>query len=81
MTESEKKAAAEARNAYAREWRKKNPDKVRANNKAYWMRRAAKEEAARKEAGGGKHVYGMISAQSATAVITAHNRKRHRVLP
>lgn len=55
MTESEKKAAVEARNAYAREWRKKNPDKVRANNKAYWMRRVAKEEAARKEAGEGKN--------------------------
>lgn len=50
MTESEKKAAVEARNAYAREWRRKNPDKVRANNRAYWARRAAKEDAARKEA-------------------------------
>lgn len=40
MTESEKKAAREARNAYARRWRKKNPDKVRANNQAYWARKA-----------------------------------------
>lgn len=55
MTESEKKAAAEARNAYAREWRKKNPDKVRANNKAYWARKAAQAEAVRKEAEEGKN--------------------------
>jgi len=28
MNEEEKKLAAEARNAYAREWRAKNPDKL-----------------------------------------------------
>ena len=27
---------------YQRAWRKKNPDKVRAQNKAYWERRAAR---------------------------------------
>ena len=49
MDTNEKKLAAEARNAYARKWRAANPDKVRANNTNYWLRRAAKE-AARKEA-------------------------------
>lgn len=42
MTYEEKKAAAEARNAYARKWRAANPDKVRANNKRYWLRKAEK---------------------------------------
>ena len=49
MDTNEKKLAAEARNAYARKWRAANPDKVRANDTNYWLRRAAKE-AARKEA-------------------------------
>lgn len=49
MDENEKKLATEARNAYARKWRAANPDKVRANNVNYWLRRAAKE-LARKEA-------------------------------
>ena len=49
MEANEKKLAAEARNAYARKWRAANPDKVRANNANYWLRRAAKETA-RKEA-------------------------------
>ena len=51
MTASEKQAAREARNAYAREWRRKNPDKVRANNQAYWARKAKREESARKMEG------------------------------
>lgn len=56
MDANEKKLAAEARNAYARKWRAANPDKVRANNANYWLRRAAKD-AARKEAEkGGKDV-------------------------
>lgn len=45
MNVNEKKLAAEARNAYARKWRAANPDKVRANNANYWLRRAAKEAA------------------------------------
>ena len=49
MDANEKKLAAEARNAYARKWRAANPDKVRANNANYWLRRATRE-AARKEA-------------------------------
>ena len=45
MDENEKKRAREARNAYARKWRAANPDKVRANNANYWLRKANKEVA------------------------------------
>ena len=34
--------ALEERRAYFREWRKKNPDKVRENNRRYWLKRAEK---------------------------------------
>ena len=33
-------AAKEARRAYRREWARKNPDKVRASQERYWLRRA-----------------------------------------
>lgn len=52
MDDEKKKAAAEARNAYARRWRAANKDKVRANNERYWMRRAEREAAANEERGG-----------------------------
>ena len=42
MNDKEKKMAAEARNAYARAWRAKNPDKVKKNNENYWLRKAQK---------------------------------------
>lgn len=47
-------SARDARRAYLREWRRKNPDKVRAATERYWERRAAKlsaeaEEQAREE--------------------------------
>lgn len=32
--------ARKARNAYAREWRAKNRDKVRQYNMAYWLKKA-----------------------------------------
>lgn len=32
------------RRAYMREWRKKNPDKIRKNNEEYWKRRLAREQ-------------------------------------
>lgn len=32
----------QARNAYLREWRSKNPDKVKAINDRYWAKRAEK---------------------------------------
>ena len=43
-----KEAGRQARNAYAREWRAKNRDKVRQYNESYWARKAARdgEEAA-----------------------------------
>ena len=34
-------AAREAQRAYYREWRKKNPDKVREKNRRYWEKKAA----------------------------------------
>ena len=49
MDANEKKLAAEARNAYAREWRAKNPDKVRKNNANYWLRKAGKAALSEKE--------------------------------
>lgn len=39
-------AATKARNAYRREWAKKNPDKVRAQQQRYWAKKAAAAEAA-----------------------------------
>ena len=41
-TEQERKAR-DARNAYYKEWRKKNPDKVKAYQMRFWANRAAKE--------------------------------------
>ena len=44
--------AAEERREYFRQWRAKNKDKVRENNRRYWERRAAKKAAeAEQEAG------------------------------
>lgn len=34
--------AAKERREYYRQWRAKNPDKVRENNRRYWEKRAAK---------------------------------------
>ena len=36
-------AAKQARNAYAREWRAKNRDKVRQYNANYWTRKAERQ--------------------------------------
>ena len=45
MTELElKEAVRQARNAYNREWARKNPDKVRAKQQRYWERRALREQ-------------------------------------
>lgn len=35
------KTAAEIRREYLREWRKKNPEKMKEYNRAYWDRKAA----------------------------------------
>lgn len=41
MTEEEiKRAIREEKNRQAREWRRKNPDKVRAQNERYWRKKA-----------------------------------------
>jgi len=41
MTEAElKELARQEKNRYHKEWRMKNPDKVRARNEKYWERRA-----------------------------------------
>lgn len=42
--------AREAQREYLREWRKRNPDKVRENNRRYWERRVAKKAQAEQEA-------------------------------
>lgn len=54
--DSEKRIDEQARAAraeYFREWRRKNPDKVRENNRKYWQRRAARL-AAERDGGGGE---------------------------
>ena len=43
MAEKLTQAAVEARREYQREWRRKNKDKVKANNRRYWERKAAQE--------------------------------------
>ena len=43
--------AREAQREYNREWSRKNPEKVKAKNKKYWERRAARLA---KERGGAK---------------------------
>lgn len=51
MNKEVEKMAKEAQNRYAREWRKKNPDKVRETNRKYWVRRVEREISKRKEGG------------------------------
>lgn len=44
MTEKQiRKAIAEKRNAYMREWRRQNPDKVREANKRYWQKKVERK--------------------------------------
>lgn len=38
--------ARAARRAYKREWAKKNPDKIRAQQERYWNKKAAEQAAA-----------------------------------
>jgi hypothetical protein len=42
-------AAREARNRYYREWRKKNPEKVKESNERYWAKKAAEMATEEKE--------------------------------
>lgn len=46
------KQAKDAQRAYLREWRRKNPEKVRENNRRYWERKAAQLEQEQIECGG-----------------------------
>lgn len=41
MNKEIEQSAIEARRAYQREWRRKNPDKVKANTMRYWAKKAA----------------------------------------
>ena len=43
MNDIDIEKARAAQRAYAKEWRAKNPDKVRAKNLRYWARRAERE--------------------------------------
>lgn len=54
MTPEQLEQARKARNQYAREWRARNRDKVKANNVRYWARRGA-TEAKQEENDGGKN--------------------------
>ncbi|MBJ7955809.1 hypothetical protein [Bacillus cereus] len=40
MTNTKETSAREARNAYMREWRAKNKEKVKATQDRYWKRKA-----------------------------------------
>lgn len=42
-------AALEARRAYQREWRRKNRDKVKAQNERYWAKKAAEGDSGAKK--------------------------------
>jgi hypothetical protein len=53
MTEAERKAIRAARNEYSKKYRHENPAKVKAATERYWLRKAAKLQAERSEAGAG----------------------------
>ena len=40
MTENEFNTIRKAKNEYQRQWRKQNPDKVKAIQERYWLRKA-----------------------------------------
>ena len=50
MSKDLSQEAKEARNAYYREWRKKNPEKMKRYQEKYWKKKAQKmQEQAEKE--------------------------------
>lgn len=53
MSNSDLEKARQARNAYAREWRKNNPEKAKAAHDRYWARRAEREAQAAQTTEGG----------------------------
>lgn len=46
MTAEQREAVRKARNAYVREWRKKNPEKVKKYWERYWLKKAQEQEQA-----------------------------------
>lgn len=51
MADRNDERAREAQRQYLREWRKRNPAKVRAYNEAYWKRKAQRMQESADEAG------------------------------
>lgn len=49
QAEAAKQLARKARAAYMRRYRREHPDKIRAINEAYWLRRAIREARAGKQ--------------------------------
>lgn len=49
MTEREMQLVREARRKWAKAYRKANPEKIRAANERYWLKRALREQAAAAE--------------------------------
>ena len=55
MSKQLSEEARKARNAYYREWRKKNPEKVKQANEKFWKKKAKEmQEQAEQEAEGGE---------------------------
>lgn len=55
LSETQREAIKQARREYQREWRRKNPDKVKAAQERHWLRKAAqlaKEQEAENERAG-----------------------------
>lgn len=44
MTENERNEIRKARRDYQRQWRLKNPDKIRAAQERYWLKQARESE-------------------------------------
>lgn len=51
LSDKMKNAVKNARSAYQREWRKKNPTKTKEYNNRYWERRVMREQMLEKEKG------------------------------
>jgi len=45
LTEIEKEKIIKARREYKREWRKNNPEKVKAAENRFWLKKVAEQEA------------------------------------
>lgn len=47
LSQHEREAIQKARREYKAEWRRKNPDKIKAANDRYWLKKAKEYEQAR----------------------------------